>query len=269
MNRPTRHEIYMIMAEDMSERSTCLRRKTGAVLVKDDQIVATGYNGAPKGVPHCDEVGCIRIENDVPSGERHELCRGVHAEQNAIIQSAYHGVEVKGGTLYTTTYPCSMCARVIINAGLSKIIYKEGYPDELGKKLLKQSDVEVEKYDDVQKSEKSSVVIVPNDIDVLTNYDEGDDVLIKIINKGKDKRNYSIDIEDIDEVDMKVKNMTNDDLNNIFIDENSQELIFINFKVNDKCWDCENIIQKQMNIKVKNGNEILYDDDINLRIITT
>ncbi len=144
--RPPRREFYMDIAEKMKERSTCLSRQTGAILVKDDQIIATGYNGCPKGLPHCDEVGCIRVEEDVDSGKRHELCRGVHAEQNTIIQSAIHGTSTKNATLYSTDYPCTMCAKIIINAGISKVIYKDGYPDDLAKKIFEQSDVEVEKY---------------------------------------------------------------------------------------------------------------------------
>ncbi len=144
--RPSRREFYMDIAEKMKERSTCLSRQTGAILVKDDRVISTGYNGAPSGLPHCDEVGCIRMEKDVPSGQRHELCRGVHAEQNTIIQSAIHGTSTKNATLYSTDYPCTMCAKIIINAGISKVIYKDGYPDDLAKKIFEQSDVEVEEF---------------------------------------------------------------------------------------------------------------------------
>jgi dCMP deaminase len=113
------------------------------VLVKESQILSTGYNGAPTGLPHCDEVGCIREELKVPPGERHELCRGLHAEQNAIIQAAYHGVSVKGGKIYCTTKPCSICTKMLINAGITEIIYVEPYKDELAEQLIKESNLKV------------------------------------------------------------------------------------------------------------------------------
>jgi len=145
--RPTTNEYFMGIAEKVAERSTCLRRKVGAVLVKDKQIISTGYNGAPKDASHCEEVGCLREENDVPSGERHELCRGAHAEANAVSQSAQHGVSTEGSTLYCTTYPCPMCAKTLINAGVEKIYYSGDYGDSLASDLLEESNVEVVKYD--------------------------------------------------------------------------------------------------------------------------
>lgn len=146
MNRPSADEYFMNMAKLVATRSTCVRRQVGAVIVKDKRVLSTGYNGAPKGSKHCDELGCIRVELNVPSGTRHELCRGVHAEQNAVIQAAYFGVSVKGSTIYTTTYPCSMCAKLLINAGIKEIVYLEGYPDDLSKELLVESDIIVRKF---------------------------------------------------------------------------------------------------------------------------
>lgn len=141
--RPDWDEYFMRIAQLVSERSTCLRRKVGAVLVKDKRILATGYNGAPTGVPHCEEVGCIRAKLKVPSGERHELCRGLHAEQNAIIQAAYHGVSIKDSIIYVTCHPCSVCAKMIINAGIKEVIISEGYPDKLSADFLKEAKIKV------------------------------------------------------------------------------------------------------------------------------
>jgi dCMP deaminase len=141
--RPDWDEYFLKIADLVSERSTCLRRRVGAVLVKEKRILSTGYNGAPSGVPHCLEVGCLREKMRIPSGERHELCRGLHAEQNAIIQAAYHGVSVKDSILYVTCHPCSVCAKMIINAGIRKVIISQGYPDSLAATMLKEGGVEV------------------------------------------------------------------------------------------------------------------------------
>lgn len=119
----------------------------GAILVKDKKILATGYNGAPSGLDHCLDTGCLRERLGIPSGERHELCRGLHAEQNAIIQAAYHGVEISGSTLYCTNHPCIICSKMIINAGIKRIVYEDGYADELAKEMLKESRIKVEKFD--------------------------------------------------------------------------------------------------------------------------
>ncbi|MEM1575748.1 MAG: cytidine/deoxycytidylate deaminase family protein [Nitrososphaerota archaeon] len=146
LERPSIDEYFMEMAKLVSKRSTCLRRKVGAVLVKDKRVLATGYNGAPKGLPHCSEVGCMREKLDIPAGERQELCRGLHAEQNCIIQAAVFGVSTKGATLYTTHFPCSICAKMIINAEISEIVYEEDYDDELAKKLLKEANIKIRKY---------------------------------------------------------------------------------------------------------------------------
>jgi len=144
--RPSWDEYFMAICDLVAERSTCVRRKVGAVIVKEKNILATGYNGAPKGLPHCLDIGCLREEMNVPSGEKHELCRGLHAEQNAIIQAAYHGVSINGATLYTTNLPCSICAKMIINAGIVKIIYKEGYTDKLSASMFAQTNIEIEKF---------------------------------------------------------------------------------------------------------------------------
>ncbi len=130
----------------VSKRSTCLRRQVGAIIVKDKKILTTGYNGAPSKLRHCLDIGCLREKMGIPSGERHELCRGLHAEQNAIIQAAYHGVEIKGATLYCTNHPCIICTKMIINAGIKRVVYEEGYADELAKKMLKESGIKVEKF---------------------------------------------------------------------------------------------------------------------------
>ncbi len=126
----------MDIAGMVASRSTCLRRQVGAVIVRDKRLLATGYNGAPVGLRHCSEVGCIRELRKVPPGERHELCRAIHAEQNAIIQAATFGVAMFGATIYTTHFPCVLCAKMIINAGIKRIVHRHGYPDDLSKKLL-------------------------------------------------------------------------------------------------------------------------------------
>lgn len=130
----------------VSLRSTCLRRKVGAIIVKDRRILATGYNGAPRGLRHCDSVGCIRETLGVPSGERHELCRGLHAEQNAIIQAALYGVSINGATMYITNHPCSVCTKMIINAGIVEVVYEAGYPDDLSRELLSESGIVVREF---------------------------------------------------------------------------------------------------------------------------
>lgn len=125
----------------VAKRSTCLRRAVGAVLVVDKRILATGYNGAPSGLAHCAETGCLREIQQIPSGERHELCRGLHAEQNAIIQAAYHGIRIHGSTLYCTTHPCVICAKMIINAGIRQVIYESDYEDPLARDMMQEADI--------------------------------------------------------------------------------------------------------------------------------
>lgn len=146
MQRPSNDKYFMDMANLVSSRSTCVRRRVGAVIVKDKRVLSTGYNGSPKGTRHCEDLGCIREQMNIPSGTRHELCRGVHAEQNAVAQAAYFGVSVNGATIYTTTYPCSMCAKILINAGIKEIVYNEGYVDDLSKDLLNETDILIRKY---------------------------------------------------------------------------------------------------------------------------
>jgi len=144
MARPSWDEYFMRITREVAGRSTCRRRHVGAVLVLDRRILATGYNGAPSGLPHCEEVGCLREQQGVASGERHELCRGLHAEQNALIQAALHGIPVKGATLYCTNSPCSLCAKMLINAHIVRIVADEDYPDEMAKEMLQQAGIRVE-----------------------------------------------------------------------------------------------------------------------------
>lgn len=141
--RPSWDAYFMELAHVVAKRSTCLRRSVGALLVRDKHILATGYNGAPTGLPHCAEVGCLRERLGIPSGERQELCRGLHAEQNAIIQGALHGVSVHGSTLYCTTQPCITCAKMLINAGVVRVVYEGEYDDELAVELLHEAGVEL------------------------------------------------------------------------------------------------------------------------------
>ncbi|BAT71336.1 dCMP deaminase [Thermosulfidibacter takaii ABI70S6] len=143
MSRPSWDRYFLEIAKLVSSRSTCKRRKVGAVVVKDKRILATGYNGPPSGVAHCTEIGCLREQLGIPSGERHELCRGLHAEQNAIIQAALHGVSLKGAEIYCTTFPCIICSKMLINAGIKRIYYVEGYPDKLSEDMLKEAGVEL------------------------------------------------------------------------------------------------------------------------------
>ena len=141
--RPDWDEYFLDIAKLVSRRSSCRRRSVGAVLVREKRILATGYNGAPTGLRHCLDLGCLREQNNVPSGERHELCRGLHAEQNSIIQAALHGVSVKEATLYCTNHPCVICAKMIINAGVARVLFQEGYSDQLSDEMLKEAGVEV------------------------------------------------------------------------------------------------------------------------------
>jgi dCMP deaminase len=134
----------MEMAEITAKRSTCLRRQVGAVIVQDRHVMAAGYNGAPKGLKHCEERGgCLREKMGVPSGERHELCLALHAEQNAIVQAAALGQSIDGATMYITHQPCVICAKMIINAGIKKIIVKEGYPDRLAVDILAEAGLKI------------------------------------------------------------------------------------------------------------------------------
>ena len=143
MNRPSWDQYFIEITRLVATRTTCLRRGVGAILVKDRNILATGYNGVPSGITHCGDTGCLRDKMKVPSGERHELCRGLHAEQNAIIQAARHGTNIDGATLYCTTMPCIICTKMIINAGIKKVVYREGYSDDLAREMITEAGIEV------------------------------------------------------------------------------------------------------------------------------
>lgn len=139
--RPSWHEYFMSITELVAQRSTCTRRYVGALLVRDKRILSTGYNGAPSGISHCLDVGCLREQQGVPSGERHELCRGLHAEQNAIIQAALQGSTVGGATLYCTNMPCSICTKMLINSKIAEVYYREGYADTLSTSLMAEAGI--------------------------------------------------------------------------------------------------------------------------------
>ena len=146
--RPSWDEYFMTLANQVATRTTCIRRAVGCVLVRDKRILATGYNGAPSGLKHCAEVGCLRQQLNVPSGEKHELCRALHAEQNALIQAARYGIPVAGATIYVNTQPCVMCAKMLINAGIKEIVYQNPYPDELAMSMLEESGITLRVYED-------------------------------------------------------------------------------------------------------------------------
>jgi dCMP deaminase len=143
MQRPSWQEYFTDITRLVASRSTCGRRKVGAILVKNKRILATGYNGAPTGVPHCLDVGCLREELGIPSGERHELCRGLHAEQNAILQAAHHGTSIEGADMYSTHLPCVICTKMIINAGIRRVYYVEGYSDPLSHDMLRTAAIDL------------------------------------------------------------------------------------------------------------------------------
>jgi dCMP deaminase len=142
MERPSWDDYFMDIARLVAHRSTCLRRQVGAVMVKSKHVLATGYNGTPSGITHCSETGCLRDQLKVPSGERHELCRGLHAEQNAIIQAARHGIDIHGATLYCTHSPCIICSKMLINAGIKQIVYIHGYPDQMSLDMIGEAGIE-------------------------------------------------------------------------------------------------------------------------------
>lgn len=139
--RPSWDEYFLQLARQAATRSTCLRRQVGAVLVRDKRILATGYNGAPRGVAHCLEVGCLREQLGIPSGERQELCRAIHAEQNAVIQAARHGIPIDGSTAYCTHQPCVLCAKILLNSGVVDIVFRDAYPDPLSEEMLAEAGV--------------------------------------------------------------------------------------------------------------------------------
>ncbi|MEN6521421.1 MAG: cytidine/deoxycytidylate deaminase family protein [Armatimonadota bacterium] len=144
--RPDWDEYFMEIAHVVAKRSTCIRRQIGAIVVKDKRILTTGYNGAPSGLPHCFELGCMRDELGIESGTRHELCRALHAEQNAIMQAALYGVSTKGSTLYCTHQPCSLCAKAIINSGVKRVVFQGDYPDDFALEMLGQAEIEMVRF---------------------------------------------------------------------------------------------------------------------------
>ena len=145
--RPSWDEYFMDITRRVATRSTCQRRAVGAILVHDKRIIASGYNGGPSGLAHCLDIGCLREKLGIPSGQQHELCRGIHAEQNAIIQAARYGVSIEGSVLYCTTQPCTQCTKMLINAGITEIVYAEGYPDNLARELLEESGIIVRRFE--------------------------------------------------------------------------------------------------------------------------
>ncbi len=146
IERPSWDDYFMEVAHVVAKRSTCLRRNIGAVIVKDKRMLTTGYNGAPANIVHCSDRGCLRDEMGIPSGERHELCRALHAEQNAIIQAAVHGVSIAGATIYVTNQPCNLCAKMIVNAGIVRVVYEGEYPDRLALEVLEEAQVKLERF---------------------------------------------------------------------------------------------------------------------------
>lgn len=150
--RPSWDSYFMEITRLVASRSTCRRRKVGALIVKEKRILATGYNGAPKGLPHCLAIGCIREDVGVPSGKQHELCRGIHAEQNAIIQAATSGSNIAGADLYSTHFPCSLCMKMIVNASIKRVVFGEGYPDDLANRIAEESTLEIVSFDSLEGS---------------------------------------------------------------------------------------------------------------------
>jgi dCMP deaminase len=143
VGRPPWDTYFMRMAELAASRSTCLRRQVGAVIVKDRMVLSTGYNDTPRGLPNCGDGGCARCAGDAPSGTGHDTCLCLHAEQNSVIQAAYHGVSINGGTIYVTHQPCLVCAKMILNAGLRMVVFKGEYPDPLARQVLEDGGVEL------------------------------------------------------------------------------------------------------------------------------
>jgi dCMP deaminase len=143
LHRPSWDQYFIEIAKLVATRSTCLRRQVGAVIVKDRHILSTGYNGTPKGIIHCEVVGCLREKLNVPPGERHELCRGLHAEQNALLQAALYGISLRDSILYCTNQPCIICAKMLINAGIKEIVILDGYPDKMAKEMLQEAQIKI------------------------------------------------------------------------------------------------------------------------------
>jgi len=156
--RPDWDQYFLQVAQVVAKRSTCLRRQIGAVIVRERRILATGYNGAPSGLAHCLDIGCLRDQLGIPSGTRTELCRALHSEMNAIIQAAQHGVSTKGATLYCTHQPCSVCARMLINAGVRRVVYIGEYPDDFTQQILREAGIELVRYTEDLVPESEAVV---------------------------------------------------------------------------------------------------------------
>ena len=152
MGRIDKESYYLDIAETVLERSTCSRSHSGALIVRNDEIVSTGYNGAPRGRSNCIDLGyCIRERLGIPAGERYELCRSVHAEQNAIIQAARYGINIAGASIYINTQPCVVCAKMIINADIEEIIYQNPYPDELAMSMLEEAGIKLRVFEPANK----------------------------------------------------------------------------------------------------------------------
>ena len=157
MERLSWDDYFMEITRLVAKRSTCLRRQVGAIIVRDKRILATGYNGAPRGLPHCSETGCLREKMGVPSGQNQELCRGLHAEQNAIIQAAVSGVSIEGSQIYSVTRPCVVCAKMIINSGIKRVVFQDGYPDELAEQMFNEAEVELVKVEKIEDANGESL----------------------------------------------------------------------------------------------------------------
>ena len=142
--RPDSDEYFLKIASVVAERATCHRHNVGAVAVRDKHILATGYNGAPSGLKDCLELGCLRDEMGIPSGERHEICRGIHAEQNVIIQASLHGVSIDGSTIYCTHTPCNLCAKMLTNAKIKRFVSFGKYNDNSFVDLFREAGIEID-----------------------------------------------------------------------------------------------------------------------------
>jgi len=143
MNRPTWDEYFMNIAKLASTRATCIRRSVGALIVRENNILSTGYNGVPSGIEHCTSKTCIRNVRRIPSGQQLDICMGLHAEQNAIIQAAKHGISIRGAKIYVTTFPCLTCTKMIINSGMIEVIYNADYDDSESKRMLNEANINV------------------------------------------------------------------------------------------------------------------------------
>jgi len=143
--RPPWDVYFMRMAVLAASRSTCLRRHVGAVIVKERMVLSTGYNDTPRGLPNCGDGGCARCASEAPSGTGLDTCLCIHAEQNSVVQAAYHGVSVAGATIYTTHQPCLTCAKLIVNAGIRRIVFSGEYPDPLALEMLRQAGIALDR----------------------------------------------------------------------------------------------------------------------------